>query len=111
MFGVSQTTDTHQHHHDSAARVARQERNVAALKAVVQPQGVFNEDEKQLHNFMTKQVLREEAEASILNMEGRGEEAKRAFLESRLCGDINLWHPMTLMKFLNWDDLCKKTKL
>ena len=58
---------------------------------------------------MTKQVLRLEAEKSILSTEARGEDAKMSFLQQRLSGEINLWDKMTKVKLLNWDDLCKKT--
>ena len=53
---------------------------------------------------MTKQMLRPEAEKSILSMEARGEDAKTSFLQQRLSGEINLWDKMTKVNFLNWDD-------
>jgi hypothetical protein len=111
MFGVTLAADSNQHHHHSAPRVACQEKNVQALKAVLQPHGIFSDQNKQLHNFMTKQVLRDEAQTSILNMEARGEAAKVSFVEQRICGKVNLWDRMTRVKFLNWDDLHKKTTL
>jgi len=73
--------------------------------------GLLKVDDKQLHNFMSKKVLCKEAAASILNMEGRGEEAKAALIENQINGEINLWAPMSKVKFFNWDDLCRTTRL
>ena len=104
-------SDTSKHHQDSKERVLRQERNVKALKEAIKPAGIFSDKGKRLHNLLTKKVLREEAERSILNMESRGDEAKETFLQNRICGDGNLWDPMKKVKLLNWDDLSKSTKL
>jgi hypothetical protein len=55
--------------------------------------------------------LQEEAQTSILNKKSCGEAAKEAFVDRRIHGNVNLWDRMTRVKFHNWDDLSKRTKL
>ena len=64
-----------------------------------------------LYNFMTKKVLNEKAKKSILEIPEMGDKAKKAFVEQRLNGDLNLWSPMKKTPLINWDDLCKIVKL
>ena len=39
---------------------------------------------------MTNQVVKDETQASILDMENRGEKAKIAFVDARVCGEESL---------------------
>jgi len=72
MLGIEQSTENEdRHHQDHDARIIQQEKNVEALKTVLEPVHVFSDTSEHLHTFITKKVLRKEAETSILNMEGR----------------------------------------
>ena len=111
MLGLSSST-TDQHHHLSHAKTEKQEREIQALKAVIGPRHIFSkQDDSNLYNFMTKQVVTEETKASILETEDRGERAKNAFIDSRICGDENLWKRMSKVTCKNWDEICKTMKI
>ena len=58
-------------------------------------------------------MLKTDAQASILILDvvGRGERAKVAFVQDRITGETNLWDRMTKVKYLNWDTLSKKVSM
>ncbi|KAL5016812.1 hypothetical protein ScPMuIL_006401 [Solemya velum] len=87
------------------------EKTIEKLKSVLQLRNLFSDKQTKLYSFMTKQVLREEVQDSILSVEARGKSARDMFLKQKICCEVNLWDKMTKLKFLNWDDLCRRVKL
>ena len=75
MLGLSMAGNESYHHHLSEPRIKKQENAIAAIKYVLGPLKVFNDESSKLHNLVTKQVLKANAQASILDVVGRGERA------------------------------------
>jgi hypothetical protein len=109
------SSNADQHHHLSQAKTQKQEREIHSLKTVIGPRHIFRKQEddstSSLYNFMTNQVVKDETQASILDMESRGERTKTAFVDARVRGEDSLWKRMSKLNFQNWDELCKKLKL
>ena len=108
ILGLSTPDSDSYHHHLSEPRIKKQDCAVAAIKGVLGPLKVFNDESSKLHNPVSKQALTVEAQDSILNVVERGEKAKDAFVQDRITGQTNLWDRMTKVKYLNWNTLCKK---
>lgn len=59
---------------------------------------------------MTKVIVPENIQESILKTENIGEETYKSFVQERICGDKNLWDKMTKTKVKCWSDVTKSSK-
>ena len=101
MLGLFMASNESYNHHLSDPRIKKQESAIAAIKDALGPHKVFNDESSKFHNLVTKQVLKADAQASILDVVGRGERAKVAFVQDRVTGETYLWDRMTKVKYLN----------
>ena len=64
-----------------------------------------------MYKLMSKEILPQHIQDSILSTEQVGEEAFKSFVSARLTGDANLWDKMTKVKLLNWTSAGKEIKV
>ena len=119
LVATTCTTSTKQHHQLSQPKITRQERSIAQLKAVLAPCNLFqtvaaseNLDSKRcMFQLMSKEIIPDEVQQSILTTEETGMEAYKKFVEERIIGNVNLWDKMTKVKQKTWTSAAKEIKL
>lgn len=117
---VSERTPTQQHHCLSKAKIARQEKAITKLKAILAQCHLFStraDDEEhaattgKMFKLMSKEILAEEVQKSILSVEQAGKDAFTRYVKERITGDGNLWDRMTKVKLLTWNAAAKEVKM
>ena len=119
LVATTSTTAPPQHHQLSQSKIARQERSIAQLKSVLAPCNLFqtetgseNSDYKGcMFKLMSKEIIPDEIQQSILATEETGMEAYKTFVEERIIGSRNLWDKMTKVKQKTWMSAAKDIKL
>ena len=106
LVATTSTTAPAQHHQLSQSRSDRQQRSVAQLKSVLAPCNLFqteagsdSSDRKgRMFKLMSKEIIPDEVQQSILATEETGMDAYETFVEERIIGSRNLWYKMTKVK-------------
>ena len=119
LVATTSTTAPAQHHQLSQSRIDRQERSVAQLKSVLAPCNLFqteagseSSDRKgRMFKLMSKEIIPDEVQQSILATEETGMDAYETFVEERIIGSRNLWDKMTKVKQKTWMSAGKDIKL
>ena len=119
LVNTTSTTASQQHHQLSPSKIARQERPISQLKAVLAPCNLFqmetgseNQDsERCMFKLMSKEIIPDEVQQSILATEETGMKAYNTFVEDRILGNGNLWDKMTKVKQKTWTSAAKDLKL
>ena len=65
----------------------------------------------QMFKLLSKEIVPQSVQKSILSTEKVGMEAFQRFVEARLTGNENLWTKMTKVKLLSWNATVKEVKL
>ena len=116
MLGMESKSNIH-HHLLTNSTIARQEKYVYQLKMVLKNSNPFSlhksndGSESKLYNLMTKEIMPDDVQDSILRTEERGEAAYREFVKERVCGEKNMWDKMTKIKYFGWSAGCKTIKV
>ena len=117
---VSEETRPQQHHCISKAKVAHQKKAIAKLKAVLARCHLFStsaDDEEhaaktsEMFKLMSKEIVADEVQKSILSVEQVGKDAFTHFVAQRITGDGNLWDAMTKVKLLTWNATAEEVKM
>ena len=119
LVATTSTTAPAQHHQLSQSRIDRQERSVAQLKSVLAPCNLFqteagseSSDRKgRMFKLMSKEIIPDEVQQSILATEETGMDAYETFVEERIIGSRNLWDKMTKVMQKTWMSAGKDIKL
>ena len=119
LVATTSTTAPAKHHQLSQSRIDRQERSVAQLKSVLAPCNLFqteagseSSDRKgRMFQLMSKEIISDEVQQSILATEETGMDAYETFVEERIIGSSNLWDKMTKVKQKTWMSAGKDIKL
>ena len=119
LVATNSTTAPAQHHQLSQSRIDRQERSVAQLKSVLAPCNLFQTEagsessdlKGRMFKLMSKEIIPDEVQQSILATEETGMDAYETFVEERIIGSRNLWDKMTKIKQKTWMSVGKYFKL
>ena len=100
-------------HHDSlnTPELERQEKAIEKLHKVLKPCRIFQSKEVHMFKLISKEIMSNNVEESILSMEERGTTALQSFVDDRISGDTNLWGKMSKPKYLTWNSSSKNFKL
>ena len=110
LVATTSTTAPAQHHQLSQSRIDRQKRSGAQLKSVLAPCNLFqteagseSSDRKgRMFKLMSKEIIPDEVQQSILATEETGMDAYETFVEERIIGSRSLWDKMTKVKQKTW---------
>ena len=119
LVATTSTTAPAQHHQLSQSRIDRQERSVAQLKSVLAPCNLFQTEagsessdlKGRMFKLMSKEIIPDEGQQSILATEDTDMDAYETFVEERIIGSRNLWDKMTKVKQKTWMSAGKVIKL
>ena len=119
LVTITNRTATPQRHQLSQSKIVWQECSMAQLKAVLAPCNLFqteagseNSDSKGcMFKLMSKEIIPDEVQQSILATEETGMEAYQRFVEDRIIGSGNLWDKMSKVKQKTWMSAAKDIKL
>jgi hypothetical protein len=114
MVSIS-TAASKQHHSLSQATIHRHEEAISKLKAVLSSCNLFKKPDEEgkdnMFKMMSKEIIPQHIQDSILSTEQIGEEAFTSFVKDRITGEGNLWDKLTKVKLLNWTTAGKEIKM
>ena len=117
LVATTSTTAPAQHHQLCQSRIDHQERSVAQLKSVLAPCNLFQTEagsetsdrNGRTFKLMSKKIIPDEVQQSILATEETGMDAYETFVEERITGSCNLWDNNDKCQAENMGCLLEKT--
>ena len=118
LVTIADRATVQQHHCLSQAKIARQEQAITKLKDVLAECHLFDPRDDVdrtsrdgIFKLMSKELIPNKEQESILSTEQAGMDAFTQFVEQRITGGGNLWDRTTKVKLLTWNTAAKEIKV
>ena len=116
MLGMTSISNIHQHVLTNST-INRQEKYVYQLKIALKNADTFSlfksndGSESKLNKLMTKVIMPDHVQDSILRRKENGEAAYKECVKERICREKNMLDKMTKITYFGWGAGCKTIKV